>query len=91
MKTIIDACNAGGMSSAPMLRVHTGNLADLMGIVQGVDSQIFKARHCGNVDWDVYNVNRVKDKVEDYMQGLVALAGTNNHRHWRPRLRGSLL
>ncbi|KAJ5018020.1 hypothetical protein K4K57_006595 [Colletotrichum sp. SAR 10_99] len=91
VKTIIDACNAGGMGSAPMLRVHTGNLADLMGTVQDVGSQIFKARHCGNVDWDVYNVNRVKDKVEDYMQGLVALAGTNNHRHWRPRLRGSLL
>ncbi|KAI8240942.1 hypothetical protein K4K55_013073 [Colletotrichum sp. SAR 10_96] len=58
VKTIIDACNAGGMGSAPMLRVHTGNLADLMGTVQDVGSQIFKARHCGNVDWDVYNVNR---------------------------------
>ncbi|KAK2772875.1 nuclear pore protein-like protein [Colletotrichum kahawae] len=62
------------LGSAPMLRVHTGNLADLIGIVKDVGYQIYRVPHCSNVQCDVYSTGKVTEKVERYMRSLLTLA-----------------
>ncbi|KAH0438217.1 hypothetical protein CcaCcLH18_03484 [Colletotrichum camelliae] len=74
VETIVDICNAKGIGSAPMLRVHTGSLADLMGIVHGVGNQIYRVPHCNNVQCDVYSTGKVTEKVERYMRSHLTLA-----------------
>lgn len=74
VETIVGICNARGIGSAPMLRVHTGNLADLMEIVRDVGDQVYRVPHCSNVQCDVYSTGKVTEKVERYMRSLLTLA-----------------
>ncbi|KAF3804979.1 hypothetical protein GCG54_00005724 [Colletotrichum gloeosporioides] len=87
VETIVHIYNAVGIGSAPMLRAHTGNLADLVRIMWDVGEKVLQSPHCDNVRDNIFRVEEeFQLEVDNYMWGLVTLAGRNNSRPFRRRV-----
>ncbi|KAE9574290.1 hypothetical protein CGMCC3_g9652 [Colletotrichum fructicola] len=86
VETIVHIYNAVGIGSAPMLRVHTGNLADLVRIVIDADDRMMWGSYCDNVANISRDVTEFQLEIENYVRSPVTLAGTNNYRPFRRRV-----